>query len=140
MQFGFHFCSYKEWLLHLLYASKLSSLLMSTLPVNSIGVLFPSVHFHASFSEIQWGGSINVCSMGHEELESKPMSFQRHRHLTVSGKHLLRVPYFIICYLKWSIRKTLKCHLNSKNQSVSTKHFNRTVFAYFSQCAVLSCG
>ena len=62
MQFGFHFCSYKEWLLHLLYASKLCSLLMSTLPVNSIGVLFPSVHFHASCSEIRWGGSINVCA------------------------------------------------------------------------------
>jgi hypothetical protein len=31
-------------------------------------------------------------------------------------------------------------YLNSKNHSVSTKHFNRTVFAYFSQCAVLSCG
>ena len=56
----FHFCSYKEWLLHLLYASKLSSLLMSTLPVNSIVALFPPVHFHASCSEIRWGGSIKV--------------------------------------------------------------------------------
>jgi len=72
-------------------------------------------------------GRINkcVCSMGHEELESKPMSFQGHRHLTVSGKHLLRVPYFIICYLKWSIRKTLKCHLNSKNQYHTILYYDR---------------
>ena len=71
-------------------------------------------------------GRINksVCSMSHEELESKEMSFQGHRHLTVSGKHLLRVPYFIICYLKWSIKKILKCYLNSKNQYHMILYYN----------------
>ena len=71
-------------------------------------------------------GKINksVCSMHREELEFKEMSFQGHRHLTVSGKHLLRVPYFIICYLKWSIKKTLKCYLNSKNQYHMILYYN----------------